>query len=184
MPDVTGGALPKVAHGIAYRAVRNRGTIGGSLTHADPSADWISILAALGASVTLRGPNGARTIPVEDYMLGALEADLRPGELLISVTAPRLSQSARWGYYKICRKTGEFAHAIGAFVIDPERGDLPRGHRRDRDTPDRYRRRSRNYRRRRSPTFRRPGGRHGGAISRHEGSAGPPDACRRAAARR
>ncbi|HEY1544626.1 MAG TPA: FAD binding domain-containing protein [Xanthobacteraceae bacterium] len=122
VPDVTGGALPKVAHGIAYRAVRNRGTIGGSLTHADPSADWISILAALGASVTLRGPNGARTIPVEDYMLGALEADLRPGELLISVTAPRLSQSARWGYYKICRKTGEFAHAIGAFVIDPERG--------------------------------------------------------------
>ena len=49
-PDVTGGALPSVAHGIAYRAVRNRGTIGGSLTHADPSADWISILAALGAS--------------------------------------------------------------------------------------------------------------------------------------
>ena len=64
--------------GIAYRAVRNRGTIGGSLTHADPSADWISILAALGATVKLRGPNGVRTIPVEDYMLGALEADLRP----------------------------------------------------------------------------------------------------------
>ncbi len=121
VPDVTGGALPSVAHGIAYRAVRNRGTIGGSLTHADPSADWITILAALGASVTLRGPKGARTVPVEDYMLGALEADLRPGELLVSVKAPRLSRSARWGYYKICRKTGEFAHAIGAFVTDPDR---------------------------------------------------------------
>ena len=121
VPDVTGGALPSVAHGIAYRAVRNRGTIGGSLTHADPSADWISILAALGASVTLRGPNGVRAIPVEDYMLGALEADLRPGELLVSVKAPRLGRSARWGYHKICRKTGEFAHAIGAFVVDPER---------------------------------------------------------------
>jgi carbon-monoxide dehydrogenase medium subunit len=122
VPDVTSGALPNVARGIAYRAVRNRGTIGGSLTHADPSADWISILAALGASVTLRGPNGVRTIPVEDYMLGALEADLRPGELLVSVKAPRLSRSARWGYHKICRKTGEFAHAIGTFVVDPERG--------------------------------------------------------------
>jgi carbon-monoxide dehydrogenase medium subunit len=122
VPDVTCGALPSVAHGIAYRAVRNRGTIGGSLSHADPSADWISILAALGASVTLRGPDGPRTIPVEDYMLGALEADLRPGELLVSVKAPRLGRSARWGYYKICRKTGEFAHAIGAFVVDPERG--------------------------------------------------------------
>jgi carbon-monoxide dehydrogenase medium subunit len=122
VPDVTCGALPSVAHGIAYRAVRNRGTIGGSLSHADPSADWISILAALGASVTVRGPDGARTIPVEDYMLGALEADLRSGELLVSVTAPRLNRSARWGYHKICRKTGEFAHAIGAFVVDPERG--------------------------------------------------------------
>ena len=123
VPDVTGGALPSVARGIAYRAVRNRGTIGGSLTHADPSADWISILCRRSArQSTLRGPQGVRTIPVEDYMLGALEADLRPGELLVSVKAPRLSRSARWGYYKICRKTGEFAHAIGAFVVDPDRG--------------------------------------------------------------
>jgi carbon-monoxide dehydrogenase medium subunit len=120
-PDVTRGALPGVARGIAYRAVRNRGTIGGSLSHADPSADWISILAALGATVTLRGPNAARTIPVEAYMLGALEADLRPGELLVSVNVPRLGRSARWGYHKLCRKTGEFAHAIGAFVVDPDR---------------------------------------------------------------
>ncbi|PSS61914.1 carbon monoxide dehydrogenase [Ensifer sp. NM-2] len=122
VPDVTRGALPSVARGIAYRAVRNRGTIGGSITHADPSADWISILAAVGGKVTLRGPAGSRTLAVEDYMLGALEADLQPGEMLISVTVPKLSPSARWGYYKSCRKTGEFAHAIGTFMVDPERG--------------------------------------------------------------
>lgn len=122
VPDVTLGALPSVARGIAYRAVRNRGTVGGSLTHADPSADWISILSALGAKVTLRGPAGSRSIPVEDYMLGALEADLRPGEMLVSISVPKLGRSARWGYYKSCRKTGEFAHAIGAFLSDPERG--------------------------------------------------------------
>ena len=121
VPDVTCGALCSVASGIAYRAVRNRGTIGGSLTHADPSADWVSILAAVGAKVTLRGQSGSRTIPVEDYMLGALEVDLRPGELLVSVSVPRFSSSARWGYYKSCRKTGEFAQAIGAFVLDPTR---------------------------------------------------------------
>lgn len=120
-PDVTRGALRTVARGIAYRAVRNRGTIGGSITHADPSADWISILAALGATVTLRGPEGTRSIPIENYIMGAFEADLRPGEMLVSVTVPRLSAAARWGYYKSCRKTGEFAHAIGAFLIDPER---------------------------------------------------------------
>ncbi|RUM96580.1 carbon monoxide dehydrogenase [Pseudaminobacter arsenicus] len=122
VPDVTCGALPSVARGIAYRAVRNRGTMGGSLTHADPSADWLSILSTLGAKVTLRGRSGGRTIPVEDYMLGALEADLRPGEMLVSITVPKLSRSARWGYYKSCRKTGEFAHAIGAFLVDPDRG--------------------------------------------------------------
>ena len=121
-PDVTDGALPSVARDIAYRAVRSRGTIGGSLTHADPSADWISTLAALGARIALRSLAGERTILVEDYMLGALEADLRPGELLVSVTVPKLRRGARWGYYKTCRKTGEFAHAIGAFLIDPERG--------------------------------------------------------------
>jgi carbon-monoxide dehydrogenase medium subunit len=59
---------------------------------------------------------------VEDYMLGALEADLGPGEMLVSVKVPKLSRSARWGYYKSCRKTGEFAHAIGAFLADPDRG--------------------------------------------------------------
>ena len=122
VPDFTRGALPTVANGIAYRAVRNRGTIGGSLTHADPSADWHSILAALGAKVVLRGPNGERTLAVEDYMLGALEADIRPGEVLIHVRIPKLGKSARWGYFKSCRKTGEFAHAIGSFLTDPDRG--------------------------------------------------------------
>jgi len=122
VPDMTRGALPSVARGIAYRAVRNRGTIGGSITHADPSADWISILSALGASVMLRGPSGRRTLAIEDYILGALEADLRPGEMLVSVSVPKLGRSARWGYYKSCRKTGEFAHAIGAFLTDPDRG--------------------------------------------------------------
>ncbi|MBZ9810996.1 MULTISPECIES: FAD binding domain-containing protein [unclassified Mesorhizobium] len=121
VPDVTRGAMPSVARGIAYRAVRNRGTIGGSITHADPSADWISILSALGAKVTLQGPQGSRVLAVEDYMLGALEADLRHGEMLVSVTIPKLSPGARWGYYKSCRKTGEFAHAIGAFLLDPQR---------------------------------------------------------------
>ena len=121
-PDVTRGAMPAVARNIAYRAVRSRGTIGGSITHADPSADWISILIALGGRVTLRGSGGERTLAVEDYMLGALEADLQPGEMLVAVTAPKLSSAARWGYHKICRKTGEFAHAIGAYLVDPERG--------------------------------------------------------------
>jgi carbon-monoxide dehydrogenase medium subunit len=121
VPDVTNGAMRDVAAGIAYRAVRNRGTIGGSLTSADPSADWVSALAALGAEVMLRGRAGTRTLAVEDYVIGALETSLGAGELLDAVRIPRLSKSARWAYVKKCRKTGEFAHAIGAILIDPER---------------------------------------------------------------
>jgi carbon-monoxide dehydrogenase medium subunit len=121
VPDVTNGAMRNVAAGIAYRAVRNRGTIGGSLTSADPSGDWVSALAALGAEVILRGRRGARTIAVEDFVVGALETALGAGELVEAVRIPRLSKSARWAYVKKCRKTGEFAHAIGAVLIDQER---------------------------------------------------------------
>jgi carbon-monoxide dehydrogenase medium subunit len=121
VPDVTGGVLRSVARGIAYRAVRNRGTIGGSIAHADPSADWISCLAVLGANVLVRGRSGRRAVPVEELMLGVFETSLLPGELIEAVAVPRLSAHARWGFYKACRKTGEFAHAIGAVLFDPAR---------------------------------------------------------------
>lgn len=122
VPDATGGALASVARDIAYRAVRNRGTLGGSLSHADPAADWVSALAAMGADVLVRGPAGRRTVAAATFMIGAFETALEPGEVIDAVRVPRFSRSARWGYYKIARKTGEMAQAIGAFLHDPERG--------------------------------------------------------------
>ena len=119
--DVTRGALRSVAAGIAYRAVRNRGTIGGSIVHADPSADWTSALVALGASVVIRGAQQERRVPMAEFMAGVFETDLAAGELVSGIQIPRLSSAARWGYYKICRKTGEFAHAIGVYLHDPAR---------------------------------------------------------------
>jgi len=122
VPDPTGGPLKAVAGGIAYRAVRNRGTIGGSLCHADPAADWVSVLACLGAEVLIRGAAGRRTLPVARFVVGAFETVLQPGELLEAVRIPRLSRRARWGYCKLCRKPGEFAHALTAILSDPEQG--------------------------------------------------------------
>jgi len=122
VPDPANGMLRAVAGGIAYRAVRNRGTIGGSLAHADPAADWPSALAALDAEALIVGPGGRRTVGVADLMLGMFTTALEPGELIEAVRVPRLSQGARWGYYKLTRKAGEFAHAIGAVVRDPARG--------------------------------------------------------------
>jgi carbon-monoxide dehydrogenase medium subunit len=117
--DVTRGAMRAVAGNIAYRAVRNRGTIGGSLSHADPAADWISALAALGARVTLRSLAGARMMAIEAFVVGALESALHAGEIVEAVHVPARATSAHWGYAKSCRKTGEFAHAIGAVLVDP-----------------------------------------------------------------
>ena len=122
VPDVTRGAMQRVAASIAYRAVRNRGTIGGSLSHADPSADWLSVLSALGATVTLRSLAGFRYLPVAAFATGALESDMQSGEIVESVRVSAMASSARFGYFKSCRKVGEFAHAMSAVLIDPETG--------------------------------------------------------------
>ena len=123
VPDVANGMMARVAAGIAYRAVRNRGTIGGSLAHADPAADWVSGLSALGAEVEIAAQaRKGRRVALREFVLGALDVALAPDELVTAVRVPALPPSARWGYVKHCRKVGEFADAIGAVVIDPEGG--------------------------------------------------------------
>jgi carbon-monoxide dehydrogenase medium subunit len=124
IPDPTGGFLAKVARGIAYRAVRTRGTIGGSLAHADPSADWLACLTALGAEVMIAGPGGNRRVLVPAFVRGAMETELAPGELLTAVRIPRFPSETRFGFHKICRKTGEFADAIAVVVAIPQHAYL------------------------------------------------------------
>jgi aerobic carbon-monoxide dehydrogenase medium subunit len=111
--------LPSVAMRTAYRAVRNRGTIGGSLCHADPAADWISALCALGAECLIVGLVGSRRVPVDQFVKGAFETALAPDEVLDAIRIPRVSPAGRWGYCKLCHKNGEFAMAIGAVMCDP-----------------------------------------------------------------
>jgi carbon-monoxide dehydrogenase medium subunit len=121
--DPARGLLRHVARGIAYRAVRNRGTLGGSLAHADPAADWVSALAGLGGAVVVQGKGGMqRSVPTDAFVRGAFATALAGDEVLVAVQMPRLSAKARWGYHKICRKTGEFAKAIGVAVLDPVHG--------------------------------------------------------------
>jgi carbon-monoxide dehydrogenase medium subunit len=123
IPDPTGGFLARVARGIGYRAVRTRGTIGGSLAHADPSADWLACLTALGAEVVIANGTTFR-MPLPSFVRGAMETELAPDDLLLGVRVPRFSREARFGFYKICRKAGEFADAIGVVVADRERGSV------------------------------------------------------------
>lgn len=123
VPDPTGGFLREVASNIAYRAVRNRGTVGGSLVHADPAADWPSALTLLGAVAVVAGGGGRREIPLDRFITGIFEVDLRDNELLVAVRIPKRPKATRYGYWKFCRKAGEFPQAIGGALSDPERNE-------------------------------------------------------------
>lgn len=116
--DPTNGFMRKVASDIAYRAVRTRGTIGGSLAHADPAADWLTTLVALNADVLIEGPDGRRRVPLSQFVNGVFETALEENEILLALHIPRLTDTARCGFYKYCRKAGEFAEAMAAAVID------------------------------------------------------------------
>lgn len=115
------GILASVAHGIAYRSVRNRGTIGGSVAHADPAADWVLALTALGAAVVVTSRTGRHQADLRGFVRGAFSTALVHGEIVEGIVVPKVSPAARWGYYKSCRKPGEYADAMAAVLIDPDR---------------------------------------------------------------
>lgn len=120
--DATGGWLQHAARRIAYRAVRNRGTLGGSLAHADPAADWLSVMLAFGADAIVRGNDGLRAMPLEDFVVGPFATALEPHELLVAARVPRRERACRVGYRKLSVKLGEFARALAVVVDDRERG--------------------------------------------------------------
>ncbi len=112
VPDPFAGLLRHVAGQISYRAVRNHGTIGGSLALADPAADWPACLMALDASVKIDGRDGTRSEPVAKFLRGAYTTSLAPGEIITGVELPRPQQPLRWGFAKVARKSGAFANSI------------------------------------------------------------------------
>ena len=112
--------LQNIASGIAYRAVRNRGTIGGSLCHADPAADWISTLVALSAACEIcDGQGKLYRVPVEKFVTAAFENVLSPGEILQTVFIPRMVVGTRFAHHKVSRKFGKFAIASGTVFYNP-----------------------------------------------------------------
>ena len=88
--------------------IRHRGTIGGSLAHADPSADLPMTLLALGGSVEITGPSGVRVVAADDFFIGPFESALGPDELLTAVRVPR-GGSVPWGYQKFTRRANDWA---------------------------------------------------------------------------
>lgn len=124
VPGRTGAIMASVARRIAYRPVRNRGTIGGSLAHADPAADWVAVMPALGATAIALGPRGERRIALDGFVTGIFETALGSDELLRAVEVPLLPEAARWGHWKFCRKIGEFSKVTACVLAVP--GAAPR----------------------------------------------------------
>lgn len=124
VPDVAGGLLRTAARGIGYRAIRNRGTLGGSLAHADPSAEWPVVMAALDAHVTARSVRGSREIACSDLPDGYFTTALADDEIITDVLVPPLPDTARWGLYKFARKAGEFAESVAVAVLQRGEGSV------------------------------------------------------------
>ncbi|HEY5068033.1 MAG TPA: FAD binding domain-containing protein [Xanthobacteraceae bacterium] len=118
--DPSLGLLSYVAGGIAYRAVRNRGTVGGSLAHADPAADWVSVIPLLGAELLTQSPRGNRSIAADRLMVSSFVTTLAADELICAIRVPKVSARSRWGFCKFNQKVGEFAHCIGGILYDPD----------------------------------------------------------------
>jgi carbon-monoxide dehydrogenase medium subunit len=113
--------IPRVAHQIADATVRNRGTIGGSIAHADPSADWPAAMLALDARIDVTGARGARAIAAADFFTGLFETALQPGELITAIRIPVVA-GTRASYRKFRHPASGYAVAGVAVVLRADRG--------------------------------------------------------------
>ena len=101
---------------IAYPQIRNRGTFGGSLSHADPSAELVSVSVALGGSIRLRSQNGERWIPADEFFIGLFTTVLEPDELLVEVALPPMPARSGWSLMEVARRPHDFA-LVGVAVV-------------------------------------------------------------------
>jgi aerobic carbon-monoxide dehydrogenase medium subunit len=103
---------------IADPIVRNRGTLVGSLCHADPQGDWASVVTALGGHVVAQGPDGRRTIPIAQFVSGPFQNVLAIDEIAVEAVIPAPKGSRAGGYLKLERRVGDFATAGVAVAIE------------------------------------------------------------------
>ena len=106
-----------IAH-VAHYQIRNRGTVGGSIAHADPAAEMPGIAVACDAEIAVTGKSGARTIKAADFFLGALTTALKPDEIITEVRLPAWPASRRYGFQEFARRRGDFAMAGAALFYD------------------------------------------------------------------
>jgi aerobic carbon-monoxide dehydrogenase medium subunit len=108
-----------IAH-VAHYQIRNRGTVGGSLAHADPAAEMPGIALTCEAEIAVAGKSGARVIRAADFFMGALTTALAADEIIVEVRLPRWPKGRRWGFQEFARRRGDFAIAGAAVFYDED----------------------------------------------------------------
>ena len=119
--DVVKARFPLIHEAIlnvGHRQTRNRGTVGGSLCHLDPSAELVTMAAAHDATVTVAGPNGTRDIPFADFPVAFMTPALEQNELLTTVKFPRWPAGHGYGFVEFARRHGDFAIASAAALLE------------------------------------------------------------------
>jgi carbon-monoxide dehydrogenase medium subunit len=114
--------LVRAASHIGHVAIRNRGTLGGSLAYADPAAELPACAVALGATLVLGSVKGERAVKAEDFFTGLFETDLRPGELIVAVRFPVMQTGTTIGFAELARRHGDFA-LVGLAAVASMRRD-------------------------------------------------------------
>ena len=102
---------------VAHLAIRNRGTIGGSLSHADPAAELPMMALLLDAELHIASPSGKRTIAARDFFVGALTVDLARDDIVTEIVVPKLPPKTGWGFEEVARRSGDFALAAAAATL-------------------------------------------------------------------
>ncbi len=116
--------LTEAVKHVAHIAIRNRGTIGGSLCHADPAAELPLMAVLLDAVICIKGPDGERRVAADEFFLGALTTDLEEDEMVTSVDLAYLPSRAGWGFEEISRRSGDFALAAAAATLTIDDGKI------------------------------------------------------------
>ena len=119
--------IPGVAEAIDHIGdvqVRNRGTVGGSIAHADPASDMPAIALAFDASAVLRGPGGERVVPLDGFFQGAFVSDIAQGEILVAIRRPKVADNAQFAYRKLANKASGYSVVGVAALIGSAGGKV------------------------------------------------------------
>ena len=117
-----------VAH-VAHYQIRNRGTVGGSLAHADPAVELLGVAVTCEGEITLCGPAGSRTVPAGDFFTGPLSTLREPDEIVTELHLPKWTSGRRWAFQEYARREGDFALAgILSFYDEDRQGALSNPH--------------------------------------------------------